>query len=161
MQNFFRVWVFFQQYQPKAYYVFSLIFSLISSKNFKSSPFRLTAVFLIRFRFGSVFEKSVLFGFGSVRFLEFSVGFSVFWVTKPFQLLHVWRMWNWIAPNWNIKKYFKYGSRGNLKVSIKLSNDLGTQKSQKKIQNNWITWTSIGVRKMRNFGVIWMIIATS
>ena len=56
-------------------------FLLDFTQKFQKWPFSVNRGFWIRFRFGSVFEKSVIFGFGSVRVLEFSVGFSVFRVT--------------------------------------------------------------------------------
>ena len=42
--------------------------------------------FWFRFRFGSVFQNSQNFGFGSVRFLDFRFGFPVFRLTE--QPLH-------------------------------------------------------------------------
>ena len=56
-------------------------FLLDFTQKFQKWPFSVNRGFWIRFRFSSVFEKSVIFGFGSVRVLEFSVGFSVFRVT--------------------------------------------------------------------------------
>ena len=98
-------------------------FLLDFTQKFQKWPFSVNRGFWIRFRFGSVFEKSVIFGFGSVRVLEFSVGFSVFRVTDQPLLFYkngqsVKAAGGFLAPNFKMKLLMNFSSISNVFYSL-------------------------------------------